>query len=158
MAYIKQEWTSGEVISSEKLNYIEQGIEGLSDDIDSLVLDSNGFYLVKGNADSINEYLIFDKTWNQCYEAFKKKPVYIIVKLEGTGTEAADLYMGGFIVQMWAEYGTDEETLDTVTYYHIIAMSGTNPIDIIVTNPNQFITYGDNSDNNSSNSNDIQAE
>lgn len=43
MAYEKQEWTAGEIITATKLNHIENGLE----EIGNTIIEGEGFFLVK---------------------------------------------------------------------------------------------------------------
>ena len=56
MSYEKQTWTTGDTITAEKLNHIENGIE------------NNGTLVV--NAVESGDIITLDKTWQEIYDAF----------------------------------------------------------------------------------------
>ena len=70
MAYTKQNWNNGDIITADKLNHIEDGIA-----------DSGGgsAFIINVNEDGVIWTL--DKTWQQIYEAFYSGSE-CIVKLE----------------------------------------------------------------------------
>lgn len=65
MAYEKQTWVTGEVITKEKLNHMEDGIAN----------SGGGMFIV--NVDEDNK---LDKTWNEIMNAFKNGLVPAIAK------------------------------------------------------------------------------
>ena len=56
MSYEKQTWTTGDTITAEKLNHMEDGIE------------NNGTLVV--NAVESGDIITLDKTWQEIYDAF----------------------------------------------------------------------------------------
>ena len=62
MSYEKQTWTTGDTITAEKLNHMEDGIE------------NNGTLVV--NAVESDDIITLDKTWQEIYDAFPN--VYIL--------------------------------------------------------------------------------
>ena len=68
MSYEKQTWTTGDTITAEKLNHMENGIE------------NNGPLVV--NATTSNEVVTLDKTWQEIYDAFPN--VCVIARLSST--------------------------------------------------------------------------
>lgn len=63
MSYTKTTWSDGDVITAEKLNNIESGIE------------SAGIFIVNANEGVLN------KTWQEIYNALNNNiPAYLIIK------------------------------------------------------------------------------
>lgn len=63
MAYEKQTWVTGEVITKEKLNHMEDGIA-----------NGGGFLITTINTETGK----LDKTWNELHNAFEAKiPVFV---------------------------------------------------------------------------------
>lgn len=60
MSYTKHTWTSGEVITAENLNHIEDGVEDAGSGGGSSVL------LITQSIDG--EYIVSDKTWQEIYD------------------------------------------------------------------------------------------
>lgn len=72
MAYEKQTWVTGEVITKEKLNHMEDGIA-----------DSGGGAFI---ANLNTETQSLDKTWNEIKAAFTNgQPSYVASKVGGFG-------------------------------------------------------------------------
>lgn len=68
MAYEKQTWVTGEVITEEKLNHIEDGIEEAAQSGGALIVNA----VVQGDND------VLDKNFAEIYEALHNgTPVYI---------------------------------------------------------------------------------
>jgi len=61
MAYEKQTWTTGEVITEEKLNHIEDGIANAGDGV--LVVNMNQ------TKDGDIDVFTLDKTWQEIFDA-----------------------------------------------------------------------------------------
>ena len=71
MAYEKQIWTTGDVITANKVNHIEDGIANGGGD---------SAFIVNLN----NETLTLDKTWNEIKTAFtNKQPCYVALVING---------------------------------------------------------------------------
>lgn len=69
MAYEKQTWVTGEVITKEKLNHMEDGIAN-SD-------SGSGVFIANVNADTG----VLDKTWNEINTALiNKQPCYMFTQ------------------------------------------------------------------------------
>lgn len=94
MAYEKQTWTNGDVITAEKLNYIEDGIEdayelpsvtetdngkvlGVENGAWSVVNGGGGVLFVNATKTSSSGSYILDKTWQEIHDAFLSVPVII---------------------------------------------------------------------------------
>ena len=70
MAYEKQTWNTGDVITEEKLNHMEDGIASGG--------SGGGVLIVNSNYDESTETAILDKTWQEIYDAVKQKTQVII--------------------------------------------------------------------------------
>ena len=66
--YEKQNWKTGDVITQEKLNHMEDGIAS-----------SGGMFVVNMNGDNGT----LDKTWQEIYDAIKQK-TQVIIELSDT--------------------------------------------------------------------------
>jgi len=62
MSYEKQTWNNGDIISAEKLNHIEDGIE-------SSGTGSGNVFIVNCTNDKDHTEYVLDKTWEQIHEA-----------------------------------------------------------------------------------------
>ena len=62
MAYTKQTWQSGDVVTSAKLNYIEDGIVAAGADVFTVT----GIFSKDGENDRVD----LDKTWQEIHDAF----------------------------------------------------------------------------------------
>ena len=69
MAYEKQTWTDGEIVSSEKLNHIEQGLNNVTN-----------VMTVSINYDNDKENYFISYPWNRLYEIFITNNTPIICK------------------------------------------------------------------------------
>lgn len=69
MAYKKQTWTDGEIVSSEKLNHIEQGLNNVTN-----------VMTVSINYDKDKENYFIPYPWNGLYEIFITNNTPIICK------------------------------------------------------------------------------
>lgn len=76
MSYAATNWATGDVITAEKLNKIENGIENISGSIYTVTIT---------NIDYTNSTFTYDKTWNEikaAYEAGK----HVILRQSYVGT------------------------------------------------------------------------
>lgn len=82
MAYVPTTWATGDVITAEKLNNIENGI-----------VDSDSIFLINAilNTEELN--FTYDKTWADVKNAYKKGKIIILrVDFADMGTEMAYKY------------------------------------------------------------------
>lgn len=124
MAYDKYTWQTGEVITQEKLNHMEDGIEGAyelpsvteTDNGKVLGVENGAWSVVNGGggggmlivnatktSSSGNTYIL-DKTWQEIHDAFLSIPVIIHqITDDGDGyltvTAVADSDSDGVMVQ-----------------------------------------------------------
>ena len=64
MAYTKQTWNNGDIITADKLNHIEDGIA-----------NAGGLFVVHAN--EIDGNLTMDKTWQEIYDALASDALVI---------------------------------------------------------------------------------
>ena len=73
MAYTKNIWTSGDIVTSEKLNHIEDGINNIQEAVSMMEFGGSGSSVFLINAieseDDGNHLLTLDKTWQEIYDA-----------------------------------------------------------------------------------------
>lgn len=72
MAYTKQTWQTGEVITAEKLNHMENGI---------------GSCVMTVNATTENDVTTLDKTWQEIHDAIAAGKLVIIPIIGATNAE-----------------------------------------------------------------------
>lgn len=71
MAYTKQTWNNGDIITADKMNHMEDGIASS----DAMIVRS---------VDDDGTFIIYDKTWQEVTNALKNgMPVYILEETEG---------------------------------------------------------------------------
>ena len=99
MAYEKQTWQTGDVITQEKLNHMEDGIAGAG---------GGSVLVVNVNEDASTESRILDKTWAEIQEAMVSHGVVARMTLLG----GADVYSPVMI-------GLDSNGLYSVTILNI---------------------------------------
>lgn len=71
MAYEKQTWVDGEIVSSEKLNHIERGLD-----------DHSSSILMEGIEYKNNNIKQLSRTWNAIHEAFETERI-IVCRVRG---------------------------------------------------------------------------
>lgn len=73
-------WTTGEVITAEKLNHAEEGIEGAYDELSALEqrVEANSPLIV-----TQDENLILDKTWQNIHDALVAGRRCVLVTTDG---------------------------------------------------------------------------
>lgn len=72
MAYTPTVWATGDIITAEKLNKIENGIENVSGSIYAVTIT---------NIDYTNSTFTYDKTWNEIKAAYEAGKHVILRKL-----------------------------------------------------------------------------
>ena len=113
MAYTKQTWNNGDIITAEKLNHIEDGIaEGGGS-------GGGGVFVVKFTMDYETGKATTDKTLEEIINAGESMPVMgytegeaMTLMLMGMGNFSNACTGGldtGVIVELKAEYGDDDE-------------------------------------------------
>jgi len=74
MAYEKQTWHTGDVITEEKLNHMEDGIA------------SSGMFVVGGTYDESTQTTTLDKTYKEIVDAFNAGQNVVLKNLNGPAT------------------------------------------------------------------------
>lgn len=83
--YIAREWSNGDIVTASNLNQIENGVEAVAEDSEFLVVNvtetttesgTEGETEIKLQAAGPTTNYIFDKTWQQIYDAFPKVYAY----------------------------------------------------------------------------------
>lgn len=73
MAYEKQTWTTGDVITQEKLNHMEDGIAGAS--------GGGGVFVINvSDIDLSNYTAVVDKTYAEAFAAFNDGQPFLVVE------------------------------------------------------------------------------
>ena len=115
MAYEKQTWQSGDVVTSSKLNHIEDGID-----------DAHDSLTVTATYDSDGETYSFDKKFGDLREAYENHiPIRIHCLIENeyentmldayvTSMKIAITYYDGSISAVSAEFGTPIPEFTTI--------------------------------------------
>lgn len=95
--YTKQTWKTGDVITEEKLNHMEEGIA------------SGGVFVVGGTYDESTTTTTLDKTYKEIVDAFNAGQNVILKSFDGGETSISPL----------VSYGTDKNTLIVrfISYY-----------------------------------------
>lgn len=73
MSYTPTVWNTGDIVSSQKLNKLEEGVEGAYEVM--VINDTNG---------------TLDKTWQEIYDAMAQKNQCVIVKDRGSIEDGID--------------------------------------------------------------------
>ena len=92
MSYVKNTWTEGDVITADKLNNIEEGIDSLGkiliiDDIPFSIFSSGNPYEKTITAEEYNEYIKYDRIKLSFYEEMIGASEFILFKSVKEGTE-----------------------------------------------------------------------
>ncbi len=95
MAYTPTEWQTGDIVTAEKLNKIENGLSTVSNTI------------VIVNTTMADEYCVLSKTWNEIHDAMIRGKIIIVIRI------VDDSVHYGYVVR--AEIDEDER------YSYIIA-------------------------------------
>lgn len=83
MSYEKQTWQTGDVITANKMNHMEDGIASNESSSNTLV--------VTVIDDSEQERSVLDKTWQEIYDAFSTRNVVLVQ--EGLKRSLMQIYM-----------------------------------------------------------------
>ena len=83
MSYTKQTWATGDVITTDKMNHMEDGIASNESSSNTLV--------VTVIDDSEQERSVLDKTWQEIYDAFSTRNVVLVQ--EGLKRSLMQIYM-----------------------------------------------------------------
>ena len=103
MSYTKHTWVDGEVITADKLNNIEEGIEGVQE---SEPAPSAFIVNIEQHEDT---YYYLDKTWREIYDAFLAGPVWIVQLTTDSGQ-----YPTANPPYTWTSSSYDMEILDSI--------------------------------------------
>ena len=90
MAYEKQTWTNGDIITAEKLNHMEDGIENASDsgggNYEIKVLNKGDYSTSPGNSKKITGFSIDKTNGNEIRNAFLNgQEVFLSMDVYGNG-------------------------------------------------------------------------
>lgn len=107
MSYVKNTWNTGDVITAEKLNHAEEGIEAAS----------NNVFLVGGTYNSGSGIFTLNKTWQQIRDSAVSGKTCILVVENSFGSFGAGLFFLVDIANM------DEYTY-TVSFSNIYCECG----------------------------------
>jgi len=94
MAYTKQTWATGDVITEEKLNHIEDGIT-----------NAGGVLIVNNNYDESTSKNTLDKTWKEIHDAYING-VKILIHSVPAGLSARESYET--VIGVYETSGIDE--------------------------------------------------
>jgi hypothetical protein len=93
MAYTKNTWADGDVVTSEKLNHMEDGIA-----------NSENVFIVGGVSLGENDALegTLDKTWQEIHDAMQNKICIVVIPTDGgflqVSVSGAIMIDGAYIV------------------------------------------------------------
>ena len=96
MAYTKNTWETGDIVSSQKLNHMEDGI---ADAYEVMVINDNNGAL--------------DKTWQEIYDAMAQGKLCVVRRVGGT---PEDGIMTDTVISVANSEGTYYVTAGTYTY------------------------------------------
>lgn len=88
MAYTKNTWTDGDIVTSEKLNHMEDGIA-----------NADGGVMVINDTDNT-----LDKTWQEIYDAMAQGILCVVRKDEGTLEGGIEAYIVTLVYLSIDEY------------------------------------------------------
>ena len=91
MTYVKTEWETGDIITAEKLNNMEDGIEECSTSI------PNYQFVVHGMTDEGDAGYILDATWNELNSEVADNKLPIVVSIDPVLGARVDYLVGLFI-------------------------------------------------------------
>ena len=100
MSYTKQTWQSGDTITAQKLNHIEDG------------LADGGILIINAITDSQDDSVRLDKTWQQIYDS--AYPTIVLTDLRGPELDAYKAFR--FPEEVFAEDGAYNVIAVGVTY------------------------------------------
>lgn len=69
MSYVPTEWETGDIVTAEKLNKLENGLSTVSNNI------------VIVNATMADEYVVLSKTWNEIHDAMIRGKIIIVIRI-----------------------------------------------------------------------------
>lgn len=69
MSYTKTTWVTGDIVTAEKLNNLENGLSTVSNNI------------VIVNATMADEYWVLSKTWNEIHDAMIRGKIVIVIMI-----------------------------------------------------------------------------
>lgn len=113
MAYIKQNWQNGDVITAEKLNHIEDGI-----------MESGGGSTLIINVIEGGAMWTLDKTWQEIYDAHSSGVVCIIKYTTEESGYNRQLSFNISLVE--SEVYTNHAAFNVVTYNHTFSATSPN--------------------------------
>ena len=125
MAYTPTEWQSGDIVTSEKLNKIENGIASAGSEV----------FMVGGTYNEETGYFTMDKTWSEINEAItagKHCLLVINIHLDQTGSVLDRNFRSVIIGTSYENYaaeGYDPEIGVTVNLYIGSNVISATPID-----------------------------
>lgn len=117
MAYTKNTWATGDIVTSAKLNHMEDGIA-----------NSGGGVMVINDTDNT-----LDKTWQEIYDAMAQGILCVVRKDEGTLESGIEAYIVTIVYLSGEEYmvgiSKDENpyTASSATGYPKISIGPINP-------------------------------
>ena len=79
--YEKQTWKTGDVITEEKLNHMEDGIASGG--------SGGGVLIARGTQDESTSNMVLDKTWKEINDAFQSGTI-VLYKEESAGITASE--------------------------------------------------------------------
>lgn len=116
MNYIKNTWKTGDIVSSQKLNHMEDGI-----------VDAGGIMVINDTDNTL------DKTWQEIYDAMSAGKLCVVRKDEGTLEGGIEAYIVTIVYLSGEEYmvgiSKDENpyTASSATGYPKISIGPINP-------------------------------
>lgn len=97
MAYTKNTWNTGDIVSSQKLNHMEDGI-----------VDAGGIMVINDTDNTL------DKTWQEIYDAMAQGILCVVRKDDGTLEGGIEAYIVTLVYLSGEEYNVgiskDERT------------------------------------------------
>lgn len=93
MSYTPTEWKNGDIISAEKMNKIQEGIENLSMGGEG----GGNEFVINRVSDETREGLYLDKSFSEILDAIRNGLTPVIYEDDGTGTDGTYIYRDKYI-------------------------------------------------------------
>lgn len=79
MSYTPTQWETGDIVTAEKLNKLENGVAAAGS-------GGGGAFIVNATMDG--DTMTLDKTWKEIDDAILTSPVFVVVDVSGSGVSS----------------------------------------------------------------------
>lgn len=131
MAYQKTNWATGDVVTAEKLNNIESGIEDVG----------GGVLMVHVNFDETIGVPSLDKTWQEIYDAVEADKIVALKMMENLQEENYDEYTVGYLIGIMQ--------VSEFSEYYVRFLHNGEFVECVANDPNEYPVPADYEDSGS---------